>query len=73
MFHLKDIEYKRSAKKKELEGIISQLKEEMPLIIANVLKLMGFLILCKHLPRSTFFFSIINKFFFFAIFLRLLK
>ena len=27
MFHLKDIEYKRSAKKKELEGIISQLKE----------------------------------------------
>lgn len=41
MFHLKDIEYKRSAKKKELEGIISQLKEEMPLIIANVLKSMG--------------------------------
>ena len=60
MFHLKDIEYKRSAKKKELEGIISQLKEEMPLIIANVLKLMGFLILCKHLPHIVhfFFFSV---------------
>ena len=73
MFHLKDIEYKRSTKKKELEGIISQLKEEMPLIIANVLKLMGFLILCKHLPHIVpFFFSIINIFIF-AIFLRLLK
>ena len=38
---LKEIEDKRSIEKMEFEGIISQLKEEMPLIIANVLKSMG--------------------------------
>nr|POF03707.1 hypothetical protein CFP56_06627 [Quercus suber] len=37
----KQIEDKRSIEKMELEGTISQLKEEMPLIIENVLKLMG--------------------------------
>ena len=38
---MKEIEDKRSAEKMEFVGIISQLKEEMPLIIANVLKSMG--------------------------------
>ena len=40
-FRLKEIEDKRFAEKLEFVGIISQLKEEMPLIIANVLKSMG--------------------------------
>ena len=73
MFHLKDIEYKRSTKKKELEGIISQLKEEMPLIIANVLKLMGFLILCKHLPHIVPFFFQYNQYFYFCYFLEVVE
>ena len=38
---LKEIEDKRSAENMEFERIISQLKEEMPLIIANVLTSMG--------------------------------
>ena len=38
---LKQIKDKRSIEKMELEGTINQLKEEMPLIIENVLKSMG--------------------------------
>ena len=39
--HLKEIQDKSSVEKMELEGTINRLKEEMPLIIANVLKSMG--------------------------------
>ncbi|KAK9993247.1 hypothetical protein SO802_022950 [Lithocarpus litseifolius] len=39
--HLKEIEDKSSAEKMEFEGTINRLKEEMPRIIANVLKKIG--------------------------------
>ena len=39
--HLKEIQDKSSIEKMKLEGTINRLKEEMPLIIANVLKKMG--------------------------------
>ena len=38
----KEVEDKNSAEKMELQGTINQLKEEMPRIIANALKKMGF-------------------------------
>ena len=38
----KEVEDKNSAEKMELQGTINQLKEEMPHIIANALKKMGF-------------------------------
>ncbi|KAK7854688.1 hypothetical protein CFP56_031095 [Quercus suber] len=40
--HFKEAEDKSSAEKMELQGEINQLKEEMPRMIANALKMMGF-------------------------------
>ena len=40
--HFKEVEDKSSAEKMEVQGKINQLKEEMPCMIANALKKMGF-------------------------------
>ena len=58
----------------ELEGTINQLKEEMPLIIENVLKSMGLNSMPKPATQvCVCVFSIQSKLNLFAIFLRLLK
>ena len=71
---LKQIKDKRSIEKMELEGTINQLKEEMPLIIENVLKSMGLNSMPKPATQvCVCVFSIQSKLNLFAIFLRLLK
>ena len=60
--HLKEIQDKSSVEKMEFEGTINRLKEEMPLIIANVLKKMGLISMQEPTTQVCLyiFFSIIN-------------